>query len=313
MTTPTNPPPTAPASAEPTACIECGGPLQWRCPACRIAQSKDVAAPPQLAPASAEQFDESACRATCTICNDDPMNGGKWPCAKATARLRAAPPQLAEGERAELVKHLRDHHNWRVADAARYIPAAADLLDSQAAELAEAVEANNMKDIELARLRTENANLKTVMVAAAEEIAAHWNAHCDSEGYGPQNLMRRLEEGIPSEYGYTAGRFAELQAELAALRASAASVQADQRAELDRLRIRCAAYEEAYGIAYKATYQSHNGHWDSTMRGGAGCPECIRAREARENCDVALRNGLSALAALADKGEGAPPAPGGAA
>jgi RecJ-like exonuclease len=24
-------------------CVECGGPLQWRCPACRIAQSADVA------------------------------------------------------------------------------------------------------------------------------------------------------------------------------------------------------------------------------------------------------------------------------
>jgi hypothetical protein len=58
------------------------------------------------------------------------------------------------------------------------------------------------------------AALKTVMVAAAEEIAAHWNAHCDAEGYGPQNLLRRLEEGIPSEYGYTAGAFAALTAEL---------------------------------------------------------------------------------------------------
>lgn len=60
-------------------------------------------------------------------------------------------------------------------------------------------------------LQAENAKLKTVMVAAAEEIAAHWDAHCDAEGYGPQNLMRRLEEGIPAEYGYTAGAFAELK------------------------------------------------------------------------------------------------------
>lgn len=63
------------------------------------------------------------------------------------------------------------------------------------------------------------AAFKTVMVAAAEEIAAHWNAHCDAEGYGPQNLLRRLEEGIPSEYGYTAGAFAALTAERDALRA----------------------------------------------------------------------------------------------
>lgn len=63
------------------------------------------------------------------------------------------------------------------------------------------------------RLTRENAALKTVMVAAAEEIHAHRQAHCDADGYGPQNLMRRLEEGIPSEYGYTAGAFAELKRE----------------------------------------------------------------------------------------------------
>ena len=61
------------------------------------------------------------------------------------------------------------------------------------------------------------AELKTVMIAAAEEIASHWQAHCDAEGYGPQNLLRRLEEGIPSEYGYTAGAFAALTAERDAL------------------------------------------------------------------------------------------------
>lgn len=44
----------------------------------------------------------------------------------------------------------------------------------------------------------EIAKLKTVMVAAAEEIQAYWDAHCDADGYGPVNLMRRLEEGIPS-------------------------------------------------------------------------------------------------------------------
>jgi hypothetical protein len=64
--------------------------------------------------------------------------------------------------------------------------------------------------------------LRTVMVAAAEEIAAHWDAHCDAEGYGPANLQRRLEEGIPSQYGYTAGAFAELKAENERLRALAA-------------------------------------------------------------------------------------------
>ena len=89
------------SSAEPAmpaerTCVECGGPLQWRCPACRIAQSKDV----------------------------------------------AAPPQLAEGERA-LAARLAD---WgsdayelqpaEISDAKKDMRAAADLLDSQAAELA---------------------------------------------------------------------------------------------------------------------------------------------------------------------------------
>ena len=69
-----------------------------------------------------------------------------------------------------------------------------------------------------ARLTAENANLRTVMVAAAEEIQAHWDAHCDAEGYGPANLMHRLEEGVPAEYGYTAGAFARLTAERDALR-----------------------------------------------------------------------------------------------
>ena len=55
------------------------------------------------------------------------------------------------------------------------------------------------------------ARLKSTMIAAAEELAAHWPAHCDSEGYGPVNLLRRLEEGIPAQYAYTAGDFAKLQ------------------------------------------------------------------------------------------------------
>lgn len=71
------------------------------------------------------------------------------------------------------------------------------------------------------RVEAERDALKTVMIAAAEELSAHWQAHCDAEGYGPQNLLRRLEEGIPSEYGYTAGAFSELTAEVAALREDA--------------------------------------------------------------------------------------------
>lgn len=76
----------------------------------------------------------------------------------------------------------------------------------------------------MAPLQENNAKLKTVMIAAAEEIAAHWAGHCDAEGYGPVNLLHRLEEGIPSEYGYTAGAFKALQERADALQAELNSI-----------------------------------------------------------------------------------------
>ena len=81
-----------------------------------------------------------------------------------------------------------------------------------------------------------------------------------------------------------------------AIRALQSRLEAAE-AQVERLTIRGTAYENAYRIAYQATYQSHNGHWDATMQGGKGCRECIRAQEARENCDKELRDGLEALAA----------------
>lgn len=77
---------------------------------------------------------------------------------------------------------------------------------------------------EVERLREENANLRTVMVAAAEEISTHWDAHCDDAGCGPVNLMRRLEYGIPTEYGYKAGDFERLRARVAELEAEQESM-----------------------------------------------------------------------------------------
>jgi len=61
------------------------------------------------------------------------------------------------------------------------------------------------------QLEQQAEHLKTVMIAAAEEISKHWDAHCDEEGYGPINLLRRLESGIPAQYGYSAGDFKRLQ------------------------------------------------------------------------------------------------------
>lgn len=120
---------------------------------------------------------------------------------------------------------------------------------------------------EIERLTKENADLKTVMVAAAEEIQAHWSAHCDAEGYGPANLMRRLEEGIPSEYGYTAGTFERLTKERDALRldadlltwvlehpetaaeelGDAAAGEGEARANLERRRASIAEMLKRYG------------------------------------------------------------------
>lgn len=78
----------------------------------------------------------------------------------------------------------------------------------------------------------DNAKLRTVMIAAAEEISSHWDAHCDAEGYGPANLMHRLEEGIPSEYGYTAGAFAALKAAQADEIAAAVAFERERCAAL---------------------------------------------------------------------------------
>lgn len=69
----------------------------------------------------------------------------------------------------------------------------------------------------------DNANLRTVMIAAAEELATHWTAHCNAEGYGPINLLRRLQEGIAAQYGYTGGGWARINSELATLRTQLAA------------------------------------------------------------------------------------------
>lgn len=130
----------------------------------------------------------------------------------------------------------------------------ADVIDEAAAELrrlaalseSNAIDALNYES-RIARLQAENDalramhDLKTVMVAAAEEIHAHWDAHCDAEGYGPQNLMRRLEEGIPSEYGYTAGAFAAQQKRISELEAQRVPLTDEQIATIVRLAIRGSA------------------------------------------------------------------------
>lgn len=100
----------------------------------------------------------------------------------------------------------------RLADVLEdiFIPVIVDRQQA-AAELRRLYQLAMDQHTEIYGLRAEARLLKTVMVAAAEEIAAHWDAHCDEEGYGPANLMHRLEKGIASEYAYKAGDFARLQ------------------------------------------------------------------------------------------------------
>lgn len=45
---------------------------------------------------------------------------------------------------------------------------------------------------------------------------------------------------------------------------------------------------KASDIYRDASYQGHDSHWDKTMRGGAGCYECIRARELRAHGDAIM-------------------------
>ena len=60
---------------------------------------------------------------------------------------------------------------------------------------------------EVTRLAQENMRLRTVMMAAHEEIGDHWEAYLDEEGYGPQNLMRHLRSGT----GYYPGLLKKVQ------------------------------------------------------------------------------------------------------
>lgn len=109
---------------------------------------------------------------------------------------------------------MKQHDNseaMRLADYARgdeYQRAAEDAIDllRQQAE-------------RIAELEAERDNLHKTMFAAAVEIQAHWDAHCDAEGYGPSHLMHRLERGIASLYGYDAKTLQRVETERDQLRA----------------------------------------------------------------------------------------------
>ena len=51
----------------------------------------------------------------------------------------------------------------------------------------------------LNQLNAENRKLRSMCKAAAAEINDQWNCHCDDDGYGPVNLMSRLEGKLPPD------------------------------------------------------------------------------------------------------------------
>lgn len=51
----------------------------------------------------------------------------------------------------------------------------------------------------LPKVKEENRKLRSMCKAAAAEIDEHWQAHCDKDGYGPVNLMSRLEGRLPPD------------------------------------------------------------------------------------------------------------------
>lgn len=61
--------------------------------------------------------------------------------------------------------------------------------------------------MEITRLAQENLRLRTVMMAASEEIGERWEAHCDEDGFGPQSLVRHLREGT----GYYPGMIEKIR------------------------------------------------------------------------------------------------------
>ena len=110
---------------------------------------------------------------------------------------------------------------------------------------------------ECERLRGEVSDLHTTMMAAAVEIQEHWDAHCDAEGYGPANLMHRLEQGIASQYGYNAETVVRMEAQRDAALAELAALKGGQEAVGGDLSACPIAYavkgsDVMFGTAYEA-------------------------------------------------------------
>ena len=124
---------------------------------------------------------------------------------------------LRASEYRELIEELDDLYLYRSGQHESLNDAYANGRDDQREEDQERI----------ASLEAEVADLHTTMMAAAVEIQEHWDAHRDAEGYGPANLMHRLERGIASQYGYDAKTLLRAEAERDKLRAEVERLRAD--------------------------------------------------------------------------------------
>jgi regulator of replication initiation timing len=117
-------------------------------------------------------------------------------------------------------------------------------------------------------LMAENTNLRTVMMAAAVEINEHWEAHCDSEGYGPCNLVRRLENGFPEQYGYDAQTLVRMEKQCDEYQVAADKLAMENKTLRDALE-QALPYMESEsvinGYGYYRPGNPHNFHPDHEM------------------------------------------------
>lgn len=137
---------------------------------------------------------------------------------------------LVESEGWLFMQILKDVRQW--SNPGFHQDSAKDCI-AYAALKAESLEKEASSGKKSKDLEAEISDLLTVMVAAAEEIDEHWSAHCDQDGYGPVNLMRRLEQGIASKYAYTAGDFNRLCSRVEELESENTKLKASLNNALD--------------------------------------------------------------------------------
>lgn len=93
---------------------------------------------------------------------------------------------------------------------------------------------------------------------------------------------------ILSSYAAVCDQLAAMEVEIQQLAAHSIAKMDEYRLDLTASQSRCTQVEEAMKLYKDASYQSHNGHWDTTGGGGSGCPQCIRAHELRDKAELVL-------------------------